>query len=81
MFDALTFQSASIYSLLPLNNFQVELEKHGFGLQNAGNTQKMQQTKSVPKSRFGDVGMEFRDVGCVRISFATNSNPFSANPD
>ena len=24
-----------------------------------------------------DVGMEFGDVGCVRISFAINSNPFS----
>ena len=26
-----------------------------------------------------DVGMEFGDVGCVRISFAINSNPFSAH--
>ena len=26
-----------------------------------------------------DVGVEFGDVGCVRISFAINSNPFSAN--
>ena len=33
------------------------------------------------KSRFGDVGMEFRDVGCVRIPFANNSNPFSAHSD
>ena len=23
-----------------------------------------------------DVGMEFGDVGCVRISFAVNANPF-----
>ena len=26
-----------------------------------------------------DVGMEFGDVGCVRISFAINSNPFPAH--
>ena len=26
-----------------------------------------------------DVGMEFGDVGCVRISFAINSKPFAAN--
>ena len=26
-----------------------------------------------------DVWMEFGDVGCVRISFAINSNPFSAH--
>ena len=26
-----------------------------------------------------DVGMEFGDAGCVRISFAINSNPFSAH--
>ena len=28
-----------------------------------------------------DVGMEFGDVGCVRISFAINSNPFPAHSD
>ncbi len=28
-----------------------------------------------------DVGMEFGDVGCVRISFAINSNPFTAHSD
>ena len=28
-----------------------------------------------------DVGMGFRDVGCVRIPFAINSNPFSAHSD
>ena len=26
-----------------------------------------------------DAGMEFGDVGCVRISFAINSNPFPAH--
>ena len=29
-----------------------------------------------PESRLWDAGMEFGDVGCVRISFAINSNPF-----
>ena len=33
------------------------------------------------KSGRWDVGMEFGDVGCVRISFAINSNPFSAHSD
>ena len=33
----------------------------------------------VPKSRFWDVGMEFRDEGCVRIPFAMNSKPFSTH--
>ena len=33
------------------------------------------------KSGFWDVGMEFRDVGCVRIPYAINSNPFSSNSD
>ena len=28
-----------------------------------------------------DVGMEFGDVGCVRISFAINSKPFSTHSD
>ena len=28
------------------------------------------------KSSFGVVGTEFLNAGCVRISFATNSNPF-----
>ena len=40
---------------------------------------KLTQRRFFPKSRFWDVGMEFRDVGCVRISFAMNSNLFSTH--
>ena len=36
---------------------------------------------NCPKARFWDVGPECWDVGCVRISFAINSNPFPANFD
>ena len=40
---------------------------------------KWNQSRLFPKSRFWDVGMEFRDVGCVRIPFAINSKPFSTH--
>ena len=39
------------------------------------------QKQNVPKSSFWDVGMDFRDVGCVRIPLAINSNPFSTHSD
>ena len=44
---------------------------------------KVPCTKYVPKSRFGDVGMQFQDVGChcVRIPFAINSKPYSTRSD
>ena len=42
---------------------------------------KLTQRRLFPQSRFWDAGMEFRDVGCVRISFAINSNVFSNHSD
>ena len=60
--------------------FQVEFEKHGFGFQNKWTTNT--NTKNdIPKSRFWDVGIEFGDVGCVRISFAINLKPFPVHSD
>ena len=43
---------------------------------------KLKNEKRIDmKSRFSDAGMEFRDVGCVRIPSAINSNTFSAHSD
>ena len=78
MCNALIF-NPGLYSLLPLNIFQVELEKHDFGFKTDRKTHKYKT--QVPKSRFWDVGMEFRDVGCVRIHFVINSRPFSTHSD
>ena len=44
------------------------------------NNLKRTKTKYT-KSRLWDVGMEFRDVGCIRIPFAINSSLFSAHSD
>ena len=66
-------------SLVPSKIVQVEVAKHGFKFKTdeKHTNYKMKYTKS----RFWDVGIEIRDVGCVRIPYAINSNPFSANSD
>ena len=66
-------------SLVPSKIVQVELKKHCFKFKIYAKLKPWKNT--CTKSRFWDVGMEFRDVGCVRIPYAINSNPFSANSD
>ena len=66
-------------SLVPLKIVQVEVAKHGFKFKTDEKPKKCKM--KYTKSRFWDVGIEFRDVGCVRIPFAINSNPFSAHSD
>ena len=58
---------------------QIEVAKHDlkFKTYEEPKNYKMKYTKS----RFWEVGIEFRDVGCVRIPFAINSNIFSSNSD
>ena len=64
-------------SLVPLKIVQVEVAKHGFKFKTDEEPKKYKI--KYTKSRFWDVGIEFRDVGCVRIPFAINSNPFSVH--
>ena len=66
-------------SLVPLNIVQVEVAKHGFKFKTDEKPKKYNM--KYTKSRFWDVGIEFRDVGCVRTPFAINSNPFPAHSD
>ena len=66
--------------LVPSKIVQVELEKHGVEFKIDEKLKK--HLKNIcAKSRFWDVGMEFRNVGCVRIPYAINSNTCSANSD
>ena len=66
-------------SLVPLKIVQVEVAKHGFKFKTDEKPNKYNM--KYTKSRFWDVGIEFRDVGCVRIPFAINSNLFSSHSD
>ena len=66
-------------SLLPSKIVQVELKKHGFKFTTNENPKTWKT--NMYEIEVWDVGMEFRDVGCVRIPFAINSNPFSAHSD
>ena len=66
-------------SLVPLKIVQVEVAKNGFKLKN--NEKPKKYKMKYTKSRFWDVGIEFRDVGCVRIPFAINSNTVPAHSD
>ena len=72
-----SFFNPHLSSLVPSKIVQVEVAKHGFKFITDENPKKCKM--KYTKSRFWDVGIEFRDVGCVRIPFAINSNTFSAH--